>query len=315
MDNHLRKGAVLLPAGSEHVVDADEDIFILYSEIQTTNTRENDTEFRGLGYVDSHKDVLEVKFELTNVLPPPTAGKETSLNRRNKSRKPAKPLEKTIEIELLQDKTALRSRKGDTGSVLWKASRDFAQLILQQYYSAVTPTLLDRDVIGSQNVLELGAGTGLLSIALSPLVAHYTATDIGPLVPLIQKNVAHNFSGDQASKVSVTELDWIALQSASPSQRQKLYDVSSNPVDLILAVDCIYHPSLIPPFLTALDYLCAPGKTTALVVSELRAADVMLEFLDSWLKFPGWQVWRVPNTLLGKHYVIFVGWKEELINE
>jgi hypothetical protein len=29
--------------------------------------------------------------------------------------------DKVIEIELVQDKTALRSRKGDTGSVLWMA--------------------------------------------------------------------------------------------------------------------------------------------------------------------------------------------------
>ena len=158
--------------------------------------------------------------------------------------------------------------------------------------------------------LRYSSGTGLLSIALSPLVGHYTATDIGALIPLIQKNITHNFPAGQTSKVSVAELDWIAIQSASPAQRTKLYDVSESPVDLILAVDCIYHPTLIPPFLATLDYLCTTGKTTAMVVSELRAADVMLEFLETWLNLPGWQVWRVPNNLLGKRYVIFVGWKE-----
>ena len=58
---------------------------------------------RGLGYVDSHKDVLDIKFEINE-------------------KKPRGPIvAKTVEIELCQDKTALRSRKGDTGSVLWKA--------------------------------------------------------------------------------------------------------------------------------------------------------------------------------------------------
>lgn len=32
--------------------------------------------------------------------------------------------DKTIEIDVAQDTTALRSRKGDTGSVLWHARYD-----------------------------------------------------------------------------------------------------------------------------------------------------------------------------------------------
>lgn len=101
-------------------------IFILYSEIQTiTSTGDKSTDndtFRGLGYVDSHKDVLEVKFEVTDVLRGhPGAAVVPTKRTQQKSQKTVKPLEKTIEIELLQDKTALRSRKGDTGSVLWKA--------------------------------------------------------------------------------------------------------------------------------------------------------------------------------------------------
>ena len=112
---------------------------------------------RGLGYVDSHRDVLDIKFELKD--------------------KKAKGLTvvKTVEIELFQDKTALRTRKGDTGSVLWKArfvvcasriglhkkthfrsSIDVGQLILQQYYSDSTESLLDRRLLETQHVLELG---------------------------------------------------------------------------------------------------------------------------------------------------------------
>ena len=106
------------PLGSELVTDPDEEvsllsciiytpaltfchrqIFILYSELQATPNS------RGLGYVDSHRDVLDIKFEL-----------------HVKNKKPKGPtVVKTVEIELFQDKTALRTRKGDTGSVLWKA--------------------------------------------------------------------------------------------------------------------------------------------------------------------------------------------------
>lgn len=111
---------------------------------------------RGLGYVDSHRDVLDIKFEII------------------KDKKPKCPIVvKTVEIELFQDKTALRSRKGDTGSVLWKAryvcfqnrlhkpnfrsSIDVGQLILQQYYSESTESLLDRRLLETQHVLELGS--------------------------------------------------------------------------------------------------------------------------------------------------------------
>lgn len=83
--------------------------------------------------------------------------------------------EKTLEIQLAQDKTALRSRKGDTGSVLWRArygiiscdpstllilyqlfcSAEFAQHVLRE--TATSPTaLLDHDRLAEAHVLELG---------------------------------------------------------------------------------------------------------------------------------------------------------------
>ncbi|KAF8972671.1 putative methyltransferase-domain-containing protein [Flammula alnicola] len=315
----VTKGPVVLSDDCERVTDADEEVFVLYSELLSNRVSDNPNGFRGLGYVDSHKDVLEIKFELQNVLPPATAAISPTGNRRPKPRKVAQCMEKTIEVELLQDKTALHSRKGDTGSVLWKASIDFGQLVLQQYYSGSTPSILNRDILHTQHVLELGAGTGLLSIALSPLVRNYTATDIGPLIPLIQKNVALNFpgwpanpsAGEKGKNVSVEQLDWIAIESASTSQRVKIYNTEDQPIDLLLAVDCIYHPSLIPPFLTTVDHLTNSGRTAVLVVSELRAADVMREFLESWLSKPGWEIWHMPNNLLGKNYVIWLGWKTE----
>lgn len=94
-------------------------LFILYSELQSTCVSDSTANFRGLGYVDSHKDVLEIKFELTNPLAP-LSGSPTNSKRR-KPRKPFLTANRTVEIEIYQDKTALHSRKGDTGSVLWKA--------------------------------------------------------------------------------------------------------------------------------------------------------------------------------------------------
>ncbi|KAF9477752.1 hypothetical protein BDN70DRAFT_880769 [Pholiota conissans] len=321
----VSRGPIILSDECEQVTDPEEEIFILYSELLSDNASNKTDGFRGLGYVDSHKDVLEIKFELKNVLPPPpvvVASPNRTRKHHTKHHKSAnRPTsEKTVEIELIQDKTALHSRKGDTGSVLWKASIDFGQLILQQYYAAAPtgPIILDRDNLHTYHILELGAGTGLLSIALSPLVRHYTATDIGPLIPLIRKNVAHNFPdwspnsfspSEKGKNISVEELDWLAIEAASPVQKAKIYNTEEQPIDLLLVVDCLYHPSLIPPFLATVDYLTSPERTAVLIMSELRAEDVMRDFLHGWLSMPSWEIWRVPNSDIGKNYVIWVGWK------
>ena len=165
------------------------------------------------------------------------------------------------------------------------------------------------------NYLDYSAGTGLLSMVLSTFVRRYTATDIGPLIPLIQKNVSLNFagwpklpSGSPGSNISVEELDWQLLQSSTASRRAKLY--TPDPIDLLLVVDCIYHPSLIPPLVATINHLAIPQRTTVLIVSELRSHDVMREFLDTWLAQHNWEIWHVGSNLLGsQHYVMWLGQK------
>jgi len=89
-------------------------VFILHSENQATHVAGSSQKFRGLGYVDSHKDILDIVFDIKYEVP------VASGTPKRKSKAPRQG-QKTIEIELHQDKTALRSRKGDTGSVVWKA--------------------------------------------------------------------------------------------------------------------------------------------------------------------------------------------------
>lgn len=78
--------------------------------------------FRGLGYVDSHQDILSISIELEGGQVPNTESglqsQKKNVKRRARTRQIA---DKTIEIEIAQDTTALRSRKGDTGSVIWYA--------------------------------------------------------------------------------------------------------------------------------------------------------------------------------------------------
>ncbi|KAJ7434213.1 putative methyltransferase-domain-containing protein [Mycena galericulata] len=297
-------------------------VFILYSRSTPSSS-----ELRGLGYLDSHSDTLTLTFDLK----PPSRLSSTANKPKRKSASWAVQ-DKTVEIQLSQDKTALRTRKGDTGSVVWKASVDLASLILQQHHGKFPEAIFDPEKLGEARILELGSGTGLLSIALSPLVNHYKATDIAELLPLIRKNLSLNFPGwphPQARKatsapgqnVSVEELNWEILHSTPPLRRAQLFPPSSPPFDMVLIVDCIYHPSLLPPLLAVMDHVSTPHTTAVVVVMELRAEDVTREFLEGWLALNNgaWEVWRVANDesaegqglLLAKQtpYVMWVGWK------
>lgn len=159
------------------------------------------------------------------------------------------------------------------------------------------------DIEADQLIPGNSAGTGLLSLILSPLVHSYTATDIPDLVPLMLKNLALN---NHKPNVKVEELDWLRLHSATPSQRSKFFGYPV--VDLLLAVDCIYHPSLLPALVETINHLSTTDKTVVLVAVELRAEDVIEEFLRLWVGEEGrWEVWSIGEDLVDASYAIWVG--------
>ena len=140
---------------------------------------------------------------------------------------------------------------------------------------------------------------------------------------LVQANVRRYFLGRKPARRRWLEvvqilagfrfvaepLDWLTLYNCSPSTRQKLF--SYEPVDLLLVVDCIYHPSLLPALVGTIDHLATPDRTAVFVMVELRAEDVVREFLELWLAAGGggvWEVWHV-NGLLEGPYAMWVGWK------
>jgi predicted nicotinamide N-methyase len=95
---------------------------------------------------------------------------------------------------------------------------------------------------GGLRVLELGAGTGLLSISVARMAAHgrsltpppfIVATDFHPdVLANLQRNVDTN--GDSNS-IIVRELDW-----SRPNPGSTPFD---RPFDVILAADVVYEPS------------------------------------------------------------------------
>ena len=59
-------------------------------------------------------------------------------------------------------------------------------------------------------------------------------------------------------------------------------------------------------------YLATPGKTTVVVVVELRADDVIREFLEAWLQSdPRWQIWSLGEKRLDSAYALWAGRLQE----
>ncbi|KAF8517899.1 putative methyltransferase-domain-containing protein [Hysterangium stoloniferum] len=307
-----------IPDTSWLVEDADEEVFVLYSQLQSADSRT--ATMTGLGSVDSTQGALSVTFDLGRVPSPESAPSpssppsDTRLSKRRKSSSVSKNMLRqkinndTLEITLFQDITGLRSRKGDTGeSIIVELAR-----VLLSPADNVT-TLLPTSALSNLHILELGSGTGLLSVVLAPYVAKYTATDLPGLVPLIRKNQTHNISASLLSKVFATDIDWFELHNTCIHRRNKFFKLDGDAVvDLILAVDCIYNPSLIAPLLSTIHHF-AVSPTLVLVVLELRSSDVTREFIAGWLSLAGkWEVWSIP--LLGPKLVIWVGRRTEDIS-
>ena len=97
-------------------------MFLLYSRLAALGGADGTAAFRGLGSLDSRRDTLAVRFALRAPVPAPSDRDAGRARRgRRAPRRDGGEGAEVVEVELAQDKTALRSRKGVTGSVLWRA--------------------------------------------------------------------------------------------------------------------------------------------------------------------------------------------------
>lgn len=276
-----------------------------------------------LGLVDQRNDSVDLQFSYN------VEDNSAKSQRRQKSNN--RVISKRLDVSLAQNITALRSRAGDTGGGVWRGSILLAQVLLQQLHvTDPSGCLFNKEVLSTANVLELGSGTGLLSLILAPFTHHYTCTDLPDLVPLIRKNISINSKllVDCPNRLSYDALDWNDVQNCPPATRERLFlknhfnnnasqmdrnQENSPGYDLILVVDCVYNPSLIPPLLTTIDLYTTPERSTVLVVMELRDEDVVREFLTQWGQMAGWKLWSIGDksgtSLLDPRFAIWVAFK------
>ncbi|XP_054039895.1 protein-lysine methyltransferase METTL21E-like isoform X3 [Rissa tridactyla] len=100
-----------------------------------------------------------------------------------------------------------------------------------------------------KNVIEIGAGTGLVSIVASLLGALVTATDLPELLGNLHHNVLQNTKLKCKHQPCVKELSWgIDLEKNFPKP--------SCHFDYILAADVVYHHPFLDELLLTFDHLC-----------------------------------------------------------
>ncbi|GAA5894204.1 hypothetical protein JCM5296_004684 [Sporobolomyces johnsonii] len=354
-----------LPSGSTLIEDPDEEIFLLYTRKQQTRAAAIDANEPsaasegGLGFHSAKDEVLSLELVVTNPWMAP--GQKPSGGKGKGNRKGKEKEEVTVEIELHQSLDALRNRRGDTGSVLWRISLHLANYLLRAHHfpHPSYPPLLPH--LSTSTVLELGSGTGALGLALCSLLSSSSSssssssasprtastgkwifTDQLSNLPLVLRNLRANGIrdaqiGDKPSQpFEVVELDWLVesaewlksprplystFSSSEPSHARTQGPLAAAP-SLILAIDCIYNPSLSAPLAHTILRHSGP-ETVVLVASELRDEEPLEVFLRVWMEEGGGKGWRfarlgwageeerMAGRLAEAQYVVWVGWQEE----
>eukprot|EP01047_Picozoa_sp_COSAG01_P026302 COSAG01_NODE_1690_length_9443_cov_19.011078_10_plen_352_part_00 len=136
---------------------------------------------------------------------------------------------------------------GLLGTQTWQSSKALAAFLRSDSPGAAhaVPSLTNA------RCLELGAGTGLVSLVLAALGAHATATDYHPdILKLVKRSAADN--GFTAPRLVTSILDWddpttfLTPPSATPATGTAAAAAAATGTakgggfDLIIAADCIY---------------------------------------------------------------------------
>ncbi|XP_054626868.1 protein-lysine methyltransferase METTL21C-like [Dunckerocampus dactyliophorus] len=124
-------------------------------------------------------------------------------------------------------------------------------------------------------VLEIGAGTGLLSIVASLLGAWVTATDLPEVLSNLRFNLCKNTRGRCRHTPQVAPLSWgYDLESTYPTSVYRY--------DYILAADVVYHHDFLEELMATMKHFCKPG-TTLLWANKVRM-ESDLTFADKFKK-------------------------------
>uniref|UniRef100_A0A8C3J6G2 Methyltransferase like 21C n=1 Tax=Calidris pygmaea TaxID=425635 RepID=A0A8C3J6G2_9CHAR len=148
------------------------------------------------------------------------------------------------------------------GAVVWPGA-----LALSQYLESNQEQFNLKD----KKVLEIGAGTGLVSIVACILGAYVTATDLPEVLENLSYNISRNTQSMNMHKPEVRKLIW-------GEGLNEDFPVSTYHYDFILATDVVYHHAALDSLLATMAYFCKPG-TVLLWANKFRFS-TDYEFLE-----------------------------------
>uniref|UniRef100_A0A8D0GHT6 Methyltransferase 21C, AARS1 lysine n=1 Tax=Sphenodon punctatus TaxID=8508 RepID=A0A8D0GHT6_SPHPU len=148
------------------------------------------------------------------------------------------------------------------GAVVWPGA-----LALCQYLESNQQEIDLKD----KKVLELGAGTGLVSIVASLLGAYVTATDLPAVLENLKFNISKNMQNMNVHKTEVRKLVW-------GEDLDQNFPKSKYHYDFIVATDVVYHHAALDDLLTTMAYFGQPG--TVLLWANKYRFSTDFEFLE-----------------------------------
>ncbi|KAI3318293.1 hypothetical protein HD806DRAFT_526440 [Xylariaceae sp. AK1471] len=228
-----------------------------------------------------------------------------------------------------QSPTILNRPGSTTGAVVWKITP-----LVASWLSSLDNLLWTTEALSSSSsVLELGCGiSGLVGLALSPLVSRYVLTDQTYVARLVEKNLEENLVPQQRSSsqkrkgkstnpvnLHFTTLDW-ELDEVTRSLTGSPGVAS---FDAVIACDCIYNETLIRPLVQTCADACGLRQRNeeqsdgafipaiCIVAQQLRDPEIF----EGWIKefSRQFRVWRVPEADLSKElrantgFVVHIG--------
>ncbi|XP_075446872.1 protein-lysine methyltransferase METTL21C isoform X1 [Ascaphus truei] len=122
-----------------------------------------------------------------------------------------------------------------------------------------------------KKVLEIGSGTGLVSIVACILGAQVIATDLPDLLGNLRLNLSRNTRGKRLHQPEVRDLVW-------GQDLEKDFPKSTCLYDYIVAADVVYHHSFLGELLETMKHLCQPG--TVLIWANKFRLKQDLDFLS-----------------------------------
>ncbi|TRY66215.1 hypothetical protein DNTS_006059 [Danionella cerebrum] len=148
---------------------------------------------------------------------------------------------------------SIRETLDSFGAVIWPAAVALCQYLEKNQEKL---GLLDKAV------LELGAGTGLVSIVASLLGAWVTATDLPEVLSNLNFNLSRNTRGRCRYTPQVAALSW-------GHEVQQNFPSSIYHYDYVLCADVVYHHNFLEELLITMQHFCK-HETTLLWANKVR---------------------------------------------